>query len=296
MICKIAQADRIHSDAFVEICDAVYSKNGDGLPNEKGKTFSVFCKSEIIHHLLGVIRRNRQSKYIVVTGNSDMHITQDIPDDGHVPNNVVRWFAQNVDCFDDRIESVPIGSISSTWIGKEEHAFKPEPWKGAYDIDQYVKIPETNVEKNFINLVYMDFSIDTNEPHRRPIYEHFKKMDWVTTKECDLTKSDYVNSPNATSTSDYFTGLYNHKFTISPHGNGVDCGRNWQAICVGTIPIIPYHRNLDFYQDLPIIVYKDINQITKPYLEEKWHEISNKKYDLSKATTSYWKSRIENLL
>ena len=75
-------------------------------------------------------------------------------------------------------------------------------------------------------------------------------------------------------------------------GNGVDCGRVWQAIYLGSIPIIPNHRNLDFYRELPILPYDNIEEITESYLNDKWEEMSNKKYDLSKSTVSYWRDRI----
>ena len=293
MRCTVPQQERIQGDRFIEMCDIRY-EFGVQIPNEDGKTYCIFCKTEtdLVFSLLDEIRKNPQSEYIIITHESDQGITEELAN--NIPSNVKRWFGQNIECELDKVESVPIGSISTTWIGEKQFACNTEYVDGLNPIHQYVKIPETGEEKNFINLVYMNFAIRTNESHRRPIYNHFKDMDWVTERECDLPVNEYANSSNYISTKDYYEELYNHKFTISPLGNGVDCGRVWQAICVGTIPIIPNHRNLDFYRELPILVYDDINEITESYLNDKWEEMSDKEYDLSKATVSYWRKRIED--
>jgi len=291
MKCVIPQQERLHSDRFIEISDIRY-ESGIQIPNENEKTFCIFCKSELVRELLEQIRKNPQTQYIIITHESDMCITEELT--SNIPDNVKKWYGQNIECNREKVESVPIGSISTTWIGEKELACNTEYIDGLHPMHQYMEIPETHEENNFINLVYMNFAIRTNESHRRPIYDYFKNMSWVNTKECNLPVQEYRNSPNFISTKDYYQELYNHKFTISPLGNGVDCGRVWQAICVGTIPIIPYHRNLDFYQELPILVYNDINEITESYLNDKWEEMSNKEYDLSKTTVSYWRKRIEN--
>ena len=294
MKCTIPQQERIQGDRFIEMSDIRY-ESGIQIPNENGKTFCIFCKTELVWQLLQEIRKNPQSEYIIITHESDTGITEElIRSAGDIPNNVKKWFGQNIECKRDKVESVPIGSVSTTWIGEKEFAYDTEYIHWLHPAHQYVEVPEIKEEKNFINLVYMNFAIRTNESHRRPIYNHFKDMSWVTTRECDLPEEEYVDSSNLVPINDYFQELYNHKFTISPRGNGVDCGRVWQAICVGTIPIIPYHRNLDFYQELPILAYNDVNEISESYLNDKWEEISNKEYDLSKATVSYWRKRIEN--
>lgn len=293
MKCVIPQQERIHGDNFIEMSDFRYER-GYSLPDGEGETYSIFCKADILESLFQEIRNNPQTYYVILSHESDRGIANSSAD--QIPTNVKKLFGQNIECDSSysQVESIPIGSVSTTWIGEKEFAYNTEYIDWLPSIHQYEKIEVSAEEKNFINLVYMNFAIHTNSSHRRPIYDHFKDLDWVNTKECTLSGSDYINSSDKTTTKDYYEELYNHKFTISPLGNGVDCGRVWSAICVGTIPIIPDHRNLDFYRELPILAYKDINEITESYLNDKWEEMSNKEYDLSKATVSYWKRRIED--
>jgi len=290
MKCVIPQKERIHTDRFVEMADFRYEL-GYSIPNKSGEIYTIFCKTDFIHNLLKEIRQNLQSEYIIITSESDYGITQELCDS--MPANVKRWFAQNVMCYHEKLESIPIGSVDVTWIGEKEFAYDIEWIGGLEDIHQYRKIEETGKSKDFINLVYMNFCVQSNPTIRMPVYEYFRDKDWVTVRQCLVDIGNYPNSLNSTLKEEYYEELYNHKFVVSPLGGGVDCGRVWQAICLGTIPIVFNHRNLDFYKELPILVYDNINEITKNYLEEKWEEMSNKKYDLSKATVSYWKDRIE---
>jgi hypothetical protein len=78
---------------------------------------------------------------------------------------------------------------------------------------------------------------------------------------------------------------------MSPLGNGLDCGRNWQALYVGTVPIVPRHTNIEFYEELPILIYDDIESLSQEYLSDAYEDIMSEKVNLEKATLSYWKRR-----
>jgi len=285
MICTVKQEDRVIAERFERLCDYTFIP-GQPIPADPLRTYVIFCKTDHVRFLFSACSQNHQSNYIVFTTNSDFPATHQLIQ--RMPANVIKWFSQNVEYLHPKLESIPIGSATATWVGIEEHAeIKEAP--------EYKIIKETKEPKRFQNLVYMNFAIHTNPTHRRKVYEHFKDKEWVTVRPCDIPQHMYERSEHYNKVGVYFEELYNHKFAISPLGNGVDCGRVWQSIYLGTIPIVPNHLNVKFYSDLPILVYDDINEITKPYLEAKWEEMSNKKYDLSKAKVSYWKERIKNI-
>ena len=93
--------------------------------------------------------------------------------------------------------------------------------------------------------------------------------------------------------------MYNHKFVFSPLGGGVDCGRTWQALYLGTIPIVPRHTNIQYYEDLPILIYDSLDEINEEYLNEKWFEINDKLkngfYNMNKLKLSYWVKKIKDI-
>lgn len=278
----VSQVDRITGDRLRDwCCEHTYVPSA-ALPHHPGKAFIIFCKTDYVLSFFAECIKNFSTQYILVTQNSDINIGERLFK--RAPPNVYRWFAQNVDYKNPRLISIPIGSTGATWIGIEKYADRK-------DIHDFVLIKETLAPKKFQNLVYMNFGIHTNPQHRRPIYEHFKDKPWVTEKACDIPPKDYEKSDGFVSIKDYYQELYNHKFVISPLGNGVDCGRVWQAIYVGAVPIIPRHINIEFYEDLPILVYNDVKELTEKYLNEQYDYLIGKKTNLQKATLSYWKKR-----
>ena len=265
MRCTVPQQDRIIGERFESLCDIIFHP-GMSLPPERG-TYVVFCKTDYIFVLLEECKNNIYNKYVIVTHHSDYSINQHIM--SKAPPNVVKWFGINIDYDDPILESIPLGSASSTWIGVREYA-------EVQDSPEFVLIEENDKEKEFENLVYLDFGIHTNPSHRREVHNYFKDKDWVTTKPCDIPLSEYESSNHFNKMEQYYQNIYNHKYVVSPLGNGLDCGRVWQSIYLGTIPIIPRHLNIDFYTDLPILIYDDLEMITEQFLEEEYTNILQK--------------------
>lgn len=288
MKCIIPQEERISS--YKKCCDFIF-QNDDKIPCENG-VYIIWCHTHHLANLINIIKiqNNTNIKYIIVSHASDYGITQETINS--LPQNIVKIFGQNIIHKDPRVESIPIGCIMSTWIGEDQHAIKYQD-DGSY-CHHYCNIPETGESKQFKNLVLVDFSINSNPSARAPLYNHFKDKPWATVNPCDLTYQQHAQT-EFHSRKNYFQGIYNHKFVVSPLGNGVDCGRNWQSLYLNTIAIIPRHVNIEYYEnDLPFLIFDDINTITEEYLNEKWNEMSNKEYNLEKATISYWYKKIRD--
>ncbi len=139
---------------------------------------------------------------------------------------------------------------------------------------------------------------------------------------------------------EYLKGMASSVFTFSPRGLGPDCYRTWEALLVGTIPIVkrgqhdistygkqrlvaffngddisklekahlkdPFSKDSSYarvssatptqldklYENLPVLVIDDWDQITEAFLKRKYKEITSKKYDLSILYTDYWHKKI----
>ena len=71
-----------------------------------------------------------------------------------------------------------------------------------------------------------------------------------------------------------------HKYTVAPRGQKVDCYRFWESLYVGSVPIVlrrhAYYRDLleRFFhleeKDAPILYVDSWTNITKEFLEEQW--------------------------
>ena len=85
--------------------------------------------------------------------------------------------------------------------------------------------------------------------------------------------------------------LSSHKFVLCPNGNGIDCFRTWEALTLGTIPIVERSYVSESFSDLPILIVDNMYGITKDFLDEQYELIMNRFPDWStieKLKLSYW--------
>ncbi len=291
---KVSQCEFIVNIRYAKACDYVYAYNiynGEKnkietiftnifkhIKNDTRNYISIYSKLDYLPNLLNNIK-NINKKFILVTGCSDAPIKKNMLP--FIPNNIVKWYAENVEVQNSLVVSLPMGSISGTWIGNNiiDCEWNTHP--------KCKLINTTNDEPEIKNLVFMCFSIETNASHRREVYDYFKNKSW-TTNLCKENTGKYLEDEL------FMKNIYNHYFTISPFGNGIDCGRTWSILQMGGIPIIPYHYAFEKWaENLPILLYHNLNEITEEYLNIKLKEFSSKKYNYDYLKTSYWKSIFE---
>jgi len=87
-----------------------------------------------------------------------------------------------------------------------------------------------------------------------------------------------------------------HAFSISPHGNGLDCHRTWEDLVLGCIVIVKTSPLDPLYAGLPVVIVKDWNEITRENFD-KWliqygDAFTNPEYR-KKLTCDYWFSKIQ---
>jgi len=96
----------------------------------------------------------------------------------------------------------------------------------------------------------------------------------------------------------YYHLINKYKFILSPSGAGPDCHRTWEALYMGCIPIVISSSINELYEDLPILVINDWNEINKEFLEKKYIEIMNKnknnEYNINKLYLQFWLDKINN--
>jgi hypothetical protein len=79
-----------------------------------------------------------------------------------------------------------------------------------------------------------------------------------------------------------------YAFVASPRGNGEDCHRTWEALALGCIPIVKTSPMDPLYDDLPVLIVKRWEDVTKEKLEETIRRFSQTEFALEKLTLKYW--------
>ncbi len=190
----------------------------------------------------------------------------------NIPSNIKYWFAQNCDVVDDRLIPIPIGIENDEWTGPQK---KKE-----------IIISLTNVEIKKPGLAYLNVNRATN--YERPqIYHLFEDEPWCMTEY-------YKNGDNYTR---YARMLRSHKFTFCPEGNGMSTHRPWEALYLGSFPIVRRRVfTTEFAKQLPFLVIDDWKQVTKEFLDRKYEEFSKRKWNYEALKMSWWENLIREKL
>lgn len=212
--------------------------------------------------------------FILVSHNSDGKVLDYDTEYGanvnYVPNNLIKWYAQNVCVTHPKLESIPIGLENTMWFTH---------------IKKWEKILQKSKEpKNYKNLFYVNHNVRTNPSERTEPYQIFNNTPWVTL-EYGINGNNFDN---------YLDKIHSHKFVLCPEGNGTDTHRTWETLYVGSIPVEKRNLNNQFYTDLPICFINKWSDITEEFLNKEYERIINTKWNLEKLNFDYWKNKIKN--
>ena len=83
-----------------------------------------------------------------------------------------------------------------------------------------------------------------------------------------------------------------YAFVISPHGNGLDCHRTWEALCIGCIPIVKTSGLDPLYEDLPVLIVNDWSLVNQELLNKTIIKFKDIKFNYNKLTLKYWMNKI----
>jgi len=208
------------------------------------------------------------NKFVVVTHNCDINV------DFLPPDNVIKWYSQNVNIIHERIDSIPIGLENSRWFVHEKK------------IERMMnKLQEPRIYRN---LVYVNHNVATNPVKRLKPYQVVEGKPWAT----------IAKGTNGSGFAEYIDNIYNHKFVVCPDGNGIDTHRLWETLYMGSIPIVKKSINSFFYTELPICFVVDWDEVTEDFLNETYQEFLEKKatmsFNMNQLKLQYWKDKIWN--
>ena len=84
----------------------------------------------------------------------------------------------------------------------------------------------------------------------------------------------------------------NYAFVVSPPGEGLDCHRTWEALCLGCIPIMISTPLDDMFEGLPVLIVKSWKDVSKDLLCKTVEEYRTREFNLEKLTLNYWARQI----
>lgn len=178
--------------------------------------------------------------------------------------NLRKIYCQNLnlnglDSFSGKVKCLPIGHCFHNYFEKLNL------------IEKKIKDISLNHKKNKLLIPYHNI---TNKSRAQEI-------DLLKSKTfcCHGEKSDYLL---------YLENLSRYRFVLSLHGDGVDCHRHWEILSAGSIPLIKSSFLDPLFDNLPVILYKDISQITEDYLSSEYIKIKHLLNNRGKLYRKFW--------
>lgn len=215
---------------------------------------------------------------IWITGHADQGVDTSIYP--RYKENCLIWFTVNKEYPAPNLHALPLG-ITNDCNDSDIH-----PIYG--NLDVMVEVMNTpRLSTEFRGNVYMNFSRWTYPAERNYVWNLFADKEWVTKG---------VHIATLQGRKEFLHTIRNHRFVLAPRGNGVDTHRLWEALYMGSIPIVKRHLALDEFQDLPIAWINDWSEVTPAWLDETYARMTDPQvvatYNMDKLRMSYWKSKI----
>jgi hypothetical protein len=287
--------DFISPDAFRSIADFIY-EGGDeqtastipklpSLKEQERKILKNLSKGDVIYvyvkcldHFIKNVHPKIRCPYIFLCTDDDNPIFDKRYLSFINDPKIINCYVRNINIDHPKVQPIPIGIANPFW-------------------EMFYHKRDTTIISDFLNIdlprdgfVYMNINTGTFPLERCPVWDLFHQSTFVTTL-------------NGVCYKDYLTDLKQHRFCISPSGNGVECHRTWESMYMGCIPIIrpmvkvplfePAVGYDKLYYDLPVILVSDWKDVTEEFLNEKFEEFKHRKFNMDKLYFPYWKNLIK---
>jgi len=239
---------------------------------------TIYCHPTALKNFILNYLPNLKQKFILVSGDSDLTIPTDIQEESlQILQHplLLCWYAQNCVEPSEKLKQLPIGLDFHTDMKNKLYKFLKISPVTIESQEEEIKNNLLIIEKknkcygNFQFLMHTKYGLDRKQAYAQiPSSLIDYEFTRISRKECWKKMSQY-------------------KFIVSPHGNGLDCHRTWEALALGCIPIVKTSPLDLMYENLPVLIVKEWSDITQDLLDS-----FNKFRNLEKLTLSYWQTLI----
>jgi hypothetical protein len=261
----------VTGDGFRNFADHVYDNTKKDFDVKKVKYRDiVFVGDSNIKNFFINIYPKITASFILVTHNGDEMVDKTAV--MMMGDKILKWYGINVLVEHPKIIPIPLG------IENKHYYVLGIPY-----------IFNTVKKKNFdkINRIFYGFSVFNNAEERQPA------IDVLKVHPLTETYKKWMNF------SQYLPFLATYKFVASPPGSCVEGHRTWDALYIGSVPIVKSSVTIDYFEKIgmPLWSVKDwheLDNVTERDLIEKFESIK-KKGDQTTIYMDYWCDKIRNM-
>lgn len=263
-----SSAPYVSGDSFRAISDHRLEEKERLEPSRIRDGELVFVKADQLQRFFSDYLPAIHARFVLLSHNGDVNIDDRLAryaDD----DRIIRWFAQNLLAPHPKIEAVPIG-LENRWL----HA------NG--DVRDFDRLRSRMWAKT--NRILYAFNVGTNPGERGPAL-------------AALERSRVADAPRWTVSAAYRKILAGYRFVASPPGNGFDCHRTWEALYLGTVPIVKRSRFFEAFPELPALIVDDWREVSawdEDYLQLSYERLQPKIASCPYLWMDYWVGKIRS--
>jgi hypothetical protein len=183
------------------------------------------------------------------------------------------WFSTNISCEHPKLTAIPIGILNTR--------FNPE------NAPNLVLATSQKTHKS--PTAYVNFHVGgptekADYRHKRQaIYDQFAGKEWTVLASRVPPK-------------EYLSEMAKHQFVVSPPGHGPDCYRHWEAMYLGSIPIVENSISMRPFQHYPMILIDKWQDVTPEFLAQQKSFIELRAFDSRKLYLDYWLDQVQTIV
>lgn len=270
-------------------------KSGDLIWMKPAST-SQFCRE---------IAPNLKVPVVLVINNCDLTFPSDCISqtelEGLLANpNIIHIFAENCDY------AGPSNKISLLPIGIDFHSLAYVDRERDQRYQLTIRSPSEQVQhlKNILATLqptcerkkraFVDFQ-HSDSMGLGPQQRHLKTGETRTSIFNYLLTTNLIDYGPKISRDELWKKKGEYAFSISPHGNGLDCYRTWEDLALGCIVIVKTSSLDPLYEGLPVVIVKDWSEVNEEnfdkWLKEYGDAFTNPSYR-ERLTHTYWMNKI----
>lgn len=250
------------------------------------RTHTVYVCSTAIPHFITHMLPTISHPFILVSGDCDEIMPYDVlPGDkfDEFINNplIIHWFCQNMVIKHSKMTCIPIGLDYHTMVnnrvwGDITSAFEQEKQL------QLIKHDSLHFSKRTVKCYANFHFLMTTKYGKHDRQDAYDNID----KNLVYYEPEKINRLSTWMTQTKYA------FVVSPHGNGYDCHRTWEALILGCIPIVKTSAIDVLYDDLPVLIVADWKDVTMELLHNTIDSYQQKVFNFNRLTLKYWMDKI----
>ena len=253
----------------------------------------VYINIDAIYHFYTYYLPKINHKIIVVSGDHDFepeYILNNTKDFFNFINNpkIIHWFSINSIIRHPKFTIIPYGLDYHTLSRYRSDIYWA--YRQITPLHQEKELEEIKLLRELFwkrcNMCYVNFHFSMNNKY---CYDRHDALEQIP-KELLYIEEYPLLRQNSWLNMSLFS------FVVSPHGNGLDCIRTWEALVFGCIPIVKKSPIDVLYEDLPVLIVDEWNHITRELLDKTLedYKIKYNSFKYEKLTLQYWVDKIKS--